>query len=394
MKQKKKSNILTIVKKELRRFFGDRRMIATIILPGILIYTIYSFMGSTVMSEIMGEENATYTVYAQHLPTSVQVMTEEMENLTYVTDVSDPKSAVAEGELDLYCVFPENFDMLVAAYDPAAGQPAPFVEMYYNTSSSSSSGAQMLMTSLLDTYESALANRFDVNPDPSVSYDLATSEDMTVMMFSMLMPMLLMMLMFSCCMSVAPDAIAGEKERGTIATLLVTPMPRWHLALGKIISVSAVALLGGVCSFLGVVLSLPKLMGDSEMINAAVYGIPEYACILGVILSTVLLFVAVISVISALAKSVKEASGMVTPLMFVILFISIGGMFTGGSVPTSPLMYLIPVFNSSQCISGIFSMSYEPLSVVLTMVSNLVFTGVCVFALNKVFDSERIMFNK
>jgi sodium transport system permease protein len=208
------------------------------------------------------------------------------------------------------------------------------------------------------------------------------------------MPMLLMMLMFPCCMSVAPDAIAGEKERGTIATLLVTPMPRWHLALGKIISVSIVALLGGLCSFLGVVLSLPKLMGDSEMIDAAVYGIPEYACILGVILSTVLLFVAVISVISALAKSVKEASGMVTPLMFVILFISISGMFTGGSAPATPLMYLIPVFNSAQCISGIFSMSYEPLSVVLTMASNLVCTGVCVFALTKVFGSEKIMFNK
>ncbi len=394
IKQKKKSNIFTIVKKELRRFFGDRRMIATIILPGVLIYTIYSLMGSTMMAELMGEEDASYTVYAENLPASVQAMTGELENLTYVTDVSDPKSAVAEGELDLYCVFPENFDALVAAYDPAAGQPAPFVEMYYNTSRSASSGAQMLVTAVLDGYESALANRFDVNPDPGVSYDLATSEDMTVMIFSMMMPMLLMMLMFSCCMSVAPDAIAGEKERGTIATLLVTPMPRWHLAIGKIISVSAVALLGGVCSFLGVVLSLPKLMGDTEMIDAAVYGIPEYACILGVILSTVLLFVSVISVISALAKSVKEASGMVTPLMFVILFISISGMFTGGSVPATPLMYLIPVFNSAQCISGIFSMTYEPLSVVLTVVSNLACTGVCVFALTKVFNSEKIMFNK
>jgi len=206
--------------------------------------------------------------------------------------------------------------------------------------------------------------------------------------------MLLMMLMFSCCMSVAPDAIAGEKERGTIATLLVTPMPRWHLAMGKIISVSLVALLGGLCSFLGVVLSLPKLMGNTEMIDAAVYGVPEYACILGVILSTVLLFVAVISVISALAKSVKEASGMVTPLMFVILFISIGGMLSGGVSDVQTWMYLIPVFNSSQCISGIFSMAYEPISVVLTMVSNLACTGVCVFALAKVFGSEKIMFNK
>ncbi len=389
----KKNHIFTIVKKELRRFFGDRRMIATIILPGILIYTLYSLMGSSMMSELM-ESDATYHIYAENLPASVQTMTQGMENVKYVAEMSNPKDAVANGAVDLYCVFPENFDALVATYDTANGEKAPYVEMYYNSSDTSSTNAQMLMASVLDGYESALANRFDINPDPNTIYDLASSEDVTVMMFSMLMPMLLMMLMFSCCMSVAPDAIAGEKERGTIATLLVTPMPRWHLAMGKIISVSLVALLGGLCSFLGVVLSLPKLMGDTEMIDAAVYGVPEYACILGVILSTVLLFVAVISVISALAKSVKEASGMVTPLMFVILFISIGGMLSGGVSDVQTWMYLIPVFNSSQCISGIFSMAYEPISVVLTMVSNLACTGVCIFALAKVFGSEKIMFNK
>lgn len=394
MKQKKKNNILTIVKKELRRFFGDRRMLVTIILPGILIYTIYSLMGSGMMSDLAGDENAQYRVYAQNLPASVQAMTGEMGSFTYVTDVSDPKAAVSEGQIDLYCVFPENFDALASSYDPASGQPAPYVEMYYNTSYTTSADAQAFMTAVLDGYESALANRFDVNPDPSVSYDLATSEDVTVMIFSMIMPMLLMMLMFSCCMSVAPDAIAGEKERGTIATLLVTPMPRWHLAMGKIISVSVVALLGGLCSFLGVILSLPKLMGDAEMINASVYGVTDYAWILGVILSTVLLFVSVISVISSLAKTVKEASGMVTPLMFVILAFSFGGMFFGGMSEAGPLMYLIPVFNSSQSISGIFSMSYDPLCMVLTIVSNLVCTAVCVFALTKVFDSEKIMFNK
>ena len=392
MKQKRKSNILTIVKKELRRFFGDKRMVMTILLPGLLIYAIYSLMGDTMMSELTQPQDTTYHIYAENLPASMQGVVGSMDNVLQRENVADPKTEIQNGGLHLYCVFPEDFDEQVASYDPTQGTPAPHVEMYYDSSSTSSSSAYMLMTSLLDSYESTLSNRFDVNRDTSMTYDLATPEDMTVMLFSMLMPMLLMMLMFSCCMAVAPDAIAGEKERGTIATLLVTPVPRFELALGKIISVSIVALLGGVCSFLGVTLSLPKLMGDTEMIDAAVYGVTDYAWILGVILSTVLLFVSIIAVISAMAKSVKEASGMVTPLMFVIMVISLSGMFMGDV--SNPLFYLIPVFNSSQSISGIFSLAYQPVSVVLTIVSNLVCTGVCVFALTKIFGSEKVMFNK
>ena len=72
MKQKRKSNILTIVKKELRRFFGDKRMVMTILLPGLLIYAIYSLMGDTIMSELTQPQDTTYHIYAENLPASMQ----------------------------------------------------------------------------------------------------------------------------------------------------------------------------------------------------------------------------------------------------------------------------------------------------------------------------------
>ena len=96
-----------------------------------------------------------------------------------------------------------------------------------------------MMRDFLDTYESALANKFDVNPGEEV-YDMATEEDLSAQVFSMMVPMLLMIFLFSGCMAVAPESIAGEKERGTIATLLVTPVKRSHLAVGKIISLSVI----------------------------------------------------------------------------------------------------------------------------------------------------------
>ncbi len=393
----RKSNIFTIMKKEFRRFFGDRRMVMTILLPGILIYAIYSLMGST-MSGLLGtSEQETYYIQFENLPSSVHDGLHAAADASEITFQSvhreDPKAMVAEDQIHLYVIIPEDFDRLIATYNPAGGQPAPAVEIYYNSSSTQSQAAYSFVVAVLDAYESALANRMDINPDPSVSYDLAAPEDITGMIFSMLMPMLLIMLMFSGCMAMTTESIAGEKERGTIATLLVTPVKRSELAIGKIAALSVISLLAGLCSFLGVLLSLPKLMGGEEMgvVDASVYSLGDYAMLLPVILSTVLVFVSVISILSAYASTVKEASGMITPLMLVVTLVGVSGMFGGDRALWH---FLIPVYNSVGCISGVFSMDYTPLQILITTLVNFATAAVCVVLLTRMFKSEKIMFKK
>lgn len=385
---KRKSNIWTVMKKELLRFFGDRRMVLSIFLPGVLIYLLYSLMGDTMMSAFETDEDQIYTVQIEQMPDSVgQILDVAELPVTNVT-VEDPKAAVEAQELDLYVVFPTDFDAGVVTLT------MPDVEIYYNSASTTSSSAYALFTAVLDGYESTLANRFDINADAEKTYDLATAEDTTGMLFSMLMPMLLLMLMFTGCMAVAPESIAGEKERGTIATLLVTPIRRSELAIGKIASLSIISLLSGLCSFLGVLLALPKLMGDEVggMIDVNIYTVSDYAWILGVILTTVLLFVSLISVISTLAASVKEASSMVSPLMILVTLLGLTGMMGSGTPAT--WAFLIPVYNSVQCISGIFSFSYEPTQVLITMVINFGVAAALVFLLTKLFNNENVMFKR
>ncbi len=389
-----KSHIWTIMKKELKRFFGDRRMLATVLLPGILIYVIYSLMGDGMMAGLLGGDDRPYIVQAENLPASVEVMLEGAEVPVEYVQTGDPEAALKEGEIDLYAVFPAEFDALVAGYDPAGGEPAPEVRLFYNSTETMSQMAYSLYAEMLNAYESTLANRLDINRDPAVTYDLAAPEDITGMLFSMLMPMLLVMLMFSSCMAMTTEAIAGEKERGTIATLLVTPIKRSELAIGKIAALSIMSLLGGVCSFAGVLLSLPKLMGgeDMGMLDASVYGVSDYAMILMVILSTILVFVSAIAVLSALANSVKEAGTMITPLMMVVTIVGVSGMFSAEHTPLG--LFLIPVYNSVQCISGVFSMNYQPVQILLTVVVNVLATGALALVLTRMFRSERIMFKK
>lgn len=393
----KNNGILTIIKKEFSRFFGDRRLLfSTILLPGLLIYLIYSFMGSAMSDMFTVDADYRSQVYVENLPASMEDLLSQapLELTERKPEEFDQSQELVENkEIDLLIRFPADFDAAVAAYRADSGAAAPNVELYYNSSRTESQSAYTTLLSLLDSYESALANKFDVNAG-GAAYDLASAQDSSGQFFAMLLPMLTMILMFSGCMAVAPESIAGEKERGTIAALLVTPMKRSHLAIGKIVSLGLIALLSGLSNFLGTALSLPKLMGGAAPgMSAAAYSAGDYLLLVLVIFSTVLLMVALISLISAFAKTVKEASTAVMPLMVLVMVLGVTAMF-GSGPKTGLVSYLIPLYNSVQAMVGIFSFSPMPMHILVTAAVNLLCTGLCIAALTKMFNSERIVFSK
>lgn len=390
-----KSDLLTIIKKELARFFGDRRMVTAAIMPGILIYVMYTFMG-TGMSEMMStDEDYVYDISVVNMPQSMSFL-EAIEGIEISeieeTEMDVVKDAISADESDLLMVFPADFDVSMMTYDvTTATEVAPNVEIYYNSANVESSHARSLMVEVLNQFEQSMVNKFDVCRGET-EYDLATEEDVSAMVISMLMPMLILMMLFNGCLSVSAESIAGEKERGTIATLLVTPMKRRDLALGKIISLSIIGLISGLSSFIGIMLSLPNLMGGSGMEDMKFgYTIADYAVLLLIIISTTLIIVGAISIISAFAKSVKEAGSMSTPLMLAVTLTGVTNMMSNG-MPEEAYWYLIPIYNTVQCMNGVFSMDYQMLPVVITIVANIVYAGIFVVVLTKMFNSERIMY--
>ena len=391
-----KSNILTVMKKEFSRFFGDRRMLVMVLLPAILIYVIYSFMGSAMQSIFSPDEDYTPVAYSVNIPESIAQIA-QASGLDVVRieagEVSRIKEEISRKEADLLLVFPPDFEAQIVQYDvQTSSSPAPNIEIYFNSTVPNSSSANYMMLSLLDAYESSLANKFDVNRGITDA-DQVTAEDMSASFISMLMPMLMMVFLYSGCAGIAPESIAGEKERGTLATLLVTPLKRSELAAGKIFSLCVLSFISGLITAGATILSLPKMMGAAEgMVDTGIYGATDYMFLAFVILSTILLLVAIISIVSAFARSVKEANTAVMPLMIVVMLIGVTGMF--GSTPSNQLYYLIPLYSSVQCMSGIFSLDYSAVNIVLSCISSLVFAGIGVFALTKMFNSEKVMFSK
>ena len=390
----KKSNIGAIIRKEFNRFFTDRRLVMTaIILPGLMIYLLYSFMGSAMSNMYSVEDDFAPTVYAVNAPASIAALAQEA-GMT-LTDVSPQeaegvRTQIVDKQAELLAVFPADFDAQVAAYAPGAGE-APNIELYYNSTDADSSQAHAMFAALLDGYESSLVNKFDVNR--GITADLASERDTAGQIFSSLLPLLMMVFLFSGCMAVAPESIAGEKERGSIATLLVTPLGRGELAMGKVISLGCISLLSGASSFLGTMLSLPKLMGAGDVaLEAAAYGAGDYAALFAVIASTVLLLTGMIAVLSAFAKTVKEASMLVMPLMIVSMLVGVTSMF--GDVHAQLGWYCIPLYNSVQCMSGVLAFSASAAAVGVTVAVNLALAACMTLILRRLFNSESVMFSR
>lgn len=176
--------------------------------------------------------------------------------------------------------------------------------------------------------------------------------------------------------------------------MLVTPAKRSHIALGKIMALSIIALLSGLSSTIGTMLSLPKIANVGEAdIKTNVYGVSDYLLLAVVIFAAVLLIVTLISIISAFARSTKEANTYITPLMIVVMLVGLSGMFTDGA-SKELFYYLIPVYNSVQAMTGIFSLDIVPSGMIVSVISNIVYTGIGVFVLTRMFNDEKIMFNK
>lgn len=367
--------------------------LTTLLLPGLMIYILYSFMGDALGSQLNVADDFQPRIRTVELSDSMKELFAQaglQPEEIGTEEEADALNAIQQEELDLLIIFPENFDAAVAAYDASQGDDAPNVEIYYNSASTDSSTAFEQVQGLLDQYESSLTNLFDINRGQE-GYDLADDRDLAGMTMSSMMPLLILVFLFSGCMAIAPESIAGEKERGTIATILVTPIRRSELALGKIFSLSIIALLSGLSSTVGILLSMPKLMGGME-VNMNVYGAADYVMLGLVILSTVLFLIALISIISAFAKTIKEAQTLVLPLMMIAMVVGVTSMF--GSAQSETVMYLIPLYSSVQCMSGIFSFDFSLVNMSVCVISNLLYTAVLIFVLTRMFHSERIIFTK
>lgn len=398
-----------ILSKELKRVFGDKKMVFSLfILPIILIAGIYGVMFFLIGKEKSSINEHVSEVYVQNMPDNFSELmarhTDCKINIIPAGESADTyKDKLLDGTYDLVVVFPENFYENFKNAD--AGSALPDIKTFYNPSEDNSGEARTRFTeTYLEEYKQLLLNErfgslnyamvFSVDAD---NPDMIVQDDgkATGKILGTIIPYLITILIFAGAMGLGVDTIAGEKERGTIANLLISPIKRVDIIMGKIVSLAIVSVLSAgvyVISFIGSAVFLTKKSGMGEMVNGLSLNFTTVQIIQFVVLllGLVLLYVGIIGFVSLLAKNVKEAQSFIMPVYIIVMFAGMITMYSGDVTSGS---YMIPVYNTSAAFKGIFERTITMNQYLTSTIITYVFAGVMVCLMAKAMNSEKIMLN-
>lgn len=392
--------IFSIMKKELKRFFTDRRMLLSLFLPGILLYVMYSLMGNFFSNSLFTKVDKTHqfdivltdnfnlesedkdSLLGLVLDKTILGMDYVKPGIKYVDkkEVDTYTVSLQNKEIDLLVIFDDNFEYNI--FNTGHIETKPNLKVMYNSELSTSETLYSIAVSAVDAlYQNYSLNSGIDNPN------VGKSSSMVGQVLSFIFPMITVALLYSVTLSICPESIAGEKERGTLASILITPVKRSELAIGKISALSIVSIASGIVSALSIVLSLPKLMGGMSISISPI----GYALLFVLVISVVVLFVTITSSVSTFAKTIKEATSYCGPLSGLLILLAIvPGVLDVSSVYTA----FIPLLNVFQCMSSLLSGTLNIAYFLVTIAMNVVFTGALIFLIVKLFNNESIMFNK
>ncbi len=393
-----------VFNKEMRRVFREPKMIFSLfILPVILMIGIYGLIGYLGQNMTQDIEDHRSIVYMENMPEEISAMMSDFAAQSEIipidgsSDLEAMKAQVADGSIDLIVIFPENFMETVNSYEEQG--EIPDIQVFYNPSEDYSSEAWTRLNTALDgiVRPSLLAQRIgDMNMlevftvNASGGGTVIDEQRAAGQILSMMLPYLITILLFAGTMSLGTDTITGEKERGTMASMLVTPVRRSDIVLGKLLALTFMSMLSAAVYIIALVVAMPQAMGTGDL----EFSFNASQIVMVVILMILLAFfyVALVGLVAVLAKTMKEATTYVSPLYIIVI---VAGLFTmlSTSGGHETWEYLVPIYNVALALGEIFTQELTVVHFLLTTGSTLVYSALISGIIVKAFNSERFMFN-
>ena len=400
------NGIKQIFGKEMARIFKDKKMVFSVfllpVLVMVLILSIISGLVSNMEDDIEAHKSVVYVV---EQPDSFESFADQSKldfksKLIGTDEMKKAKKDILNGKADLIIEFPEDFEDAVQAYEP--GKEIPQIKTYYNPSEDYSRAAyENISGGALEAYRQTLLSErvgdlakltiFTVNSD-NKDMVIQDEDKASGKALGMMLPYFITILLFAGAMGIGTDMIAGEKERGTMASLLVSPVKRSSIVLGKVFSLMTISGISSLIYVIAMVVCAPLMVksmaGGADSLNINL-NIQQIVMLGALLVAIAFLYSSIIALISVFAKSTKEASTYVMPAYMLVLIVGLLTMFSTGE-PTQT-DYFIPLYNSALVMQGILGQSVTMIQYVITLVETLVIGGVLLGVIVKAFGSEKVM---
>jgi sodium transport system permease protein len=392
-------NIRLLFFKEITGAIRDRRtLILTVFFPLIFYPLILMVMGRFTAAE--------------------QTRLEEMIPTVIVVDKAADETFLRHLRLTqtLYPLFQNDVDQgltdlksgigqVVMSVDKESGGPGIGlnVALYYDQTDQGATIAATRVRDFLEGYlKEVMRDKLDalgfdydeLSPPLSVRVeDVSSGESVGRMILSRLLPYFMVLAILTGAMGLGAEITAGEKERGTIATLLVSQLSRTQIVLGKFLTILTVSLVSSLLSAVGLLIGVRFFGGGLAPVGTVAtfsLGLTDLGFMLVVLVPLAVILASLVVIVGSFARSQKEASTYLMPIYMVIILVGLISM-TGG-VSFAGTRFLIPVANAIYALQEIIEGNLPIFHLLYTLVANTLCGGLLIAASIGLFKREAVLF--
>ena len=381
-----KNNLWNILKKELRELFRDKKSLAMMLVIPIFIPLLVIGMSALFESQVSRDVSEYNKIgFAYEMSEAEKSIAEEM-NIEIINGTDEElKQKYDNGEINLYITKQDN-------------------KYIINTDGSDNSTfASSLMDTYFNTYKQYLQQSYlqenNINPDEvlniiTVEENVIEQDNYFANYIKNYAFLFIMMAITVSATYPATDTTAGERERGTLETLLTFPIKSKDIIVGKFLGVTVSSIITGIISL---VLAIVSLIITKNMFS--IYeGIDVMFSPLTILFAVIVIiaysfFISGLCIaIASTSKTFKEAQSALTPLTFISFFPGMIAFMMG--ITTTPILSIVPFLNFTLIFTDINNGTIDLLNIGLMAISTIIYISLVFAHIIKQYKSEKVLFAK
>ena len=380
-----KSNVFNILKKEIREIFRDKKSLSMMLIIPIMIPVLILGMSALFQSQ-MSKSGDDYNKigFAYDLSSEEEALVNDMNIEAVYGSEDELRSKLDSSDIYLYVTKEDNNYVLNT-----------------NVGSESGSYATSLMESYYANYKTLLQEEAltNIGQDANQILNIITLEvndlgennfySMYIVGYAFLF---IMMAITVSATYPATDTTAGEKERGTLETLLTFPIKSRDIIVGKLLGVTISSIITGVLSLVLALISFEVANNQFTIYETAPITISGLSIIMSVIVIIAYsIFISGLCIaIASMCNTFKEAQSALTPLTFVAFFPGMIAFMVG--IKSTAILSIIPFLNFSLVFNDISNGIINYVDILLMFVSTIVYIAIIIYCIIKQYRSEKVLF--
>lgn len=381
-----KNNLWNILKKELREMFRDKKSLSMMLVIPIFVPLIV--LGMSALFEVQANKD----IEEYNKIGFAYELSEEEKNIAKGLNIevtegneNELKTKYENDEIDLYITKDGNKYILNGNDSDVTTYAKTLMESYFNV--------------YKEYLQSGYLQENNINPNDvlniiTVEENITEEENMFVSYIRNYAFVFIIMAITVSATYPATDTTAGERERGTLETLLTFPIKSKDIIIGKFLAVTIASILTGIISLILAIISVAiaqNAFSIYEGLNIMFSPISIFLSVIIIVAYSFFISGLCIAIASS-SKTFKEAQSALTPLTFISLFPGMIAFMIG--VTGTPLLSIIPFINYVVVFTDTSAGNVDWLNIALMIISTIIYISIVLTYIIKQYKSEKILFSK